>query len=66
MNLRILSTYRGASADGVGPKLEHRAGPPLGNLGYLDRLRFTYPDMAWDEIRAATIRVSTRQEVLLD
>ena len=44
MNPRILFYIQGgANVDGVGPKVEHRAGPPLGNLGYLDLVRFDYP-----------------------
>ena len=47
MNPRILSYIQGgASADGVGPKLEHRAGLPLGNLGYLDLVCLAYPVVA--------------------
>ena len=43
MNPRIFFYIQGANADGVGPKLEHCAGLPLGNLGYLDPVRFAYP-----------------------
>ena len=66
MNPMSNSTYyRGASADGSGPKLEPFAGPTRDNSGdvYQATVRCAYPSCPENEIRDSS---STRRVALLD